>query len=285
MTTTERRIEPALDWKPGDGEYGDIRYETARGHRQDHDQPARGAQRLPAPDRGRAARTPSTGPATTPRSGVIILTGEGPLAFCSGGDQKVRGDDGYIDDHGVGRLNVLDLQIQIRRLPKPVIAMVAGLRHRRRPRAAPGVRPHHRRRQRPLRPDRAPGRLLRRRLRRRACWPAPSARRRPRRSGSSASSTTPQAALDMGLVNTVVPLDRAGGRDGRLVPQDPPATARWRCACSRPLTRPTPTAWPASSSWPATPPSSTTCPRRPRRAAAPTSRSARPTSAASPSGP
>ncbi|HWI04188.1 MAG TPA: 1,4-dihydroxy-2-naphthoyl-CoA synthase [Acidimicrobiales bacterium] len=61
-----------------------------------------------------------------PEVGVIILTGEGPLAFCSGGDQKVRGDDGYKDDHGVGRLNVLDLQIQIRRLPKPVVAMVAG---------------------------------------------------------------------------------------------------------------------------------------------------------------
>jgi naphthoate synthase len=58
--------------------------------------------------------------------GAVILTGEGPLAFCSGGDQKVRGDDGYKDDKGVGRLNVLDLQIQIRRLPKPVVAMVAG---------------------------------------------------------------------------------------------------------------------------------------------------------------
>ncbi|MCA1691016.1 MAG: 1,4-dihydroxy-2-naphthoyl-CoA synthase, partial [Actinobacteria bacterium] len=61
-----------------------------------------------------------------PEIGVVILTGEGPLAFCSGGDQKVRGNDGYVDDHGVGRLNVLDLQVQIRRLPKPVIAMVAG---------------------------------------------------------------------------------------------------------------------------------------------------------------
>ena len=58
--------------------------------------------------------------------GVVILTGEGPLAFCSGGDQKVRGDDGYRDEAGKGRLNVLDLQVQIRRLPKPVIAMVAG---------------------------------------------------------------------------------------------------------------------------------------------------------------
>ena len=58
--------------------------------------------------------------------GVIILTGEGPEAFCSGGDQRVRGDDGYVGDDGIGRLNVLDLQIQIRRLPKPVVAMVAG---------------------------------------------------------------------------------------------------------------------------------------------------------------
>jgi naphthoate synthase len=61
-----------------------------------------------------------------PAIGVIILCGEGPDAFCSGGDQRIRGDDGYVDEHGIGRLNVLDLQIQIRRLPKPVIAMVAG---------------------------------------------------------------------------------------------------------------------------------------------------------------
>ncbi len=61
-----------------------------------------------------------------PGIGVIILTGAGTQAFCSGGDQKIRGDDGYLDAHGVGRLNVLDLQVQIRRTPKPVIAMVAG---------------------------------------------------------------------------------------------------------------------------------------------------------------
>jgi naphthoate synthase len=65
------------------------------------------------------------------RVGVIILTGQGDLAFCSGGDQVIRGNDGYIGDDevahkGIGRLNVLDLQVQIRRLPKPVIAMVAG---------------------------------------------------------------------------------------------------------------------------------------------------------------
>src|SRR6476661_7702243 len=61
-----------------------------------------------------------------PKIGVIILTGAGTEAFCSGGDQRIRGDDGYIDPKGTGRLNVLDLQVQIRRLPKPVIAMVAG---------------------------------------------------------------------------------------------------------------------------------------------------------------
>jgi naphthoate synthase len=58
--------------------------------------------------------------------GVIILTGEGDEAFCSGGDQRIRGDAGYLDPKGTPRLNVLDLQIQMRRLPKPIIAMVAG---------------------------------------------------------------------------------------------------------------------------------------------------------------
>src|SRR5439155_14962223 len=61
-----------------------------------------------------------------PSVGVVILTGAGTEAFCSGGDQRVRGDDGYVDPKGIGRLNILDVQIQIRRLPKPVIAMVAG---------------------------------------------------------------------------------------------------------------------------------------------------------------
>ena len=58
--------------------------------------------------------------------GVIVLTGAGDMAFCSGGDQKVRGDGGYVGDDGVPRLNVLELQRQIRLLPKVVIAMVAG---------------------------------------------------------------------------------------------------------------------------------------------------------------
>ncbi len=61
-----------------------------------------------------------------PSIGVVILTGAGDKAFCSGGDQKVRGDAGYVGSDGTPRLNVLDLQRQIRTLPKPVIAMVAG---------------------------------------------------------------------------------------------------------------------------------------------------------------
>jgi len=67
--------------------------------------------------------------------GAIVLTGEGSQAFCAGGDQRVRGDSGYLTDEelkspptraGVGRFHVTDLHIQIRRLPKPVVAMVAG---------------------------------------------------------------------------------------------------------------------------------------------------------------
>ncbi|NLV41607.1 MAG: 1,4-dihydroxy-2-naphthoyl-CoA synthase [Candidatus Hydrogenedentes bacterium] len=62
-----------------------------------------------------------------PAVGVVLLTGEGPLAFCSGGDQKIRGEAGYVDPQtGAHRLNVLDLHRQIRTCPKPVIAMVAG---------------------------------------------------------------------------------------------------------------------------------------------------------------
>jgi naphthoate synthase len=61
-----------------------------------------------------------------PAIGVLVLTGQGHEAFCSGGDQRIRGDDGYVGPDGIGRLNVLDLQILIRRIPKPVVAMVAG---------------------------------------------------------------------------------------------------------------------------------------------------------------
>ncbi|HKF92359.1 MAG TPA: 1,4-dihydroxy-2-naphthoyl-CoA synthase [Acidimicrobiia bacterium] len=121
-----RSIQSALPWKPADDtEYGDIRYEVAEGIaklticRPEVRNAFRPRTLFELQDAFERARS-------DPTVGVILLTGEGPQAFCSGGDQRIRGDDGYVGDDGVGRLNVLDLQIQIRRLPKPVVAMVAG---------------------------------------------------------------------------------------------------------------------------------------------------------------
>jgi naphthoate synthase len=121
-----RSIQPALPWKPAaDAEYGDIRYEVAEGIaklticRPEVRNAFRPRTLFELQDAFERARS-------DPTVGVIVLTGEGPQAFCSGGDQRIRGDDGYVGDDGIGRLNVLDLQIQIRRLPKPVVAMVAG---------------------------------------------------------------------------------------------------------------------------------------------------------------
>ena len=114
-----------VDWKPA-GEFEDIRY----------DKSGDGIARVTiARPEVRNAFRPQTvtelqqafaDVRNDPDVGVAILTGDGPLAFCSGGDQRVRGDGGYVDASGVPRLNVLDLQRQIRTLPKPVIAMVAG---------------------------------------------------------------------------------------------------------------------------------------------------------------
>jgi naphthoate synthase len=121
-----RSIQPALPWKPGaDTEYGDIRYQVAEGiakltiNRPEVRNAFRPRTLFELQDAFERARS-------DPTVGVIVLTGEGPQAFCSGGDQRIRGDDGYVGDDGIGRLNVLDLQVQIRRLPKPVVAMVAG---------------------------------------------------------------------------------------------------------------------------------------------------------------
>jgi naphthoate synthase len=118
-----------IDWKASglaDGEdYTDIRYETAEGiakitiNRPEVRNAFRPTTLFELSHAFNVARDDA-------EIGVIILTGEGVKAFCSGGDQRVRGDDGYKDTRGVGRLNVLDLQVQIRRTPKPVIAMVAG---------------------------------------------------------------------------------------------------------------------------------------------------------------
>jgi naphthoate synthase len=107
------------------GDYTDIRYETAEGIaklticRPEVRNAFRPKTLYELADAFERARD-------DPGIGVVVLTGEGTEAFCSGGDQRIRGEDGYVDEHGIGRLNVLDLQIQLRRLPKPVIAMVAG---------------------------------------------------------------------------------------------------------------------------------------------------------------
>ncbi len=112
------------------GEWRDIRYETAEGIarlticRPEVRNAFRPQTLFELSDALELARD-------DPDIGVVVLRGEGPDAFCSGGDQRIRGDDGYVGDdvvgqRGIGRLNVLDLQVQIRRLPKPVVASVAG---------------------------------------------------------------------------------------------------------------------------------------------------------------
>ncbi|MBB6171460.1 naphthoate synthase [Nocardiopsis mwathae] len=122
-------MSSVIDWQRS-GEYSDIIYETAEGiakitiNRPERHNAFRPQTLFELQDAFNVARDDSS-------VGVIIFTGAGDRAFCSGGDQKIRGDDGYMGDdavaqQGIGRLNVLDLQVQIRRLPKPVICMVAG---------------------------------------------------------------------------------------------------------------------------------------------------------------
>jgi naphthoate synthase len=129
MEAGEQAIRRAADWRSA-GEYGDIRYEVADGIAKiTIDRPeVRNAFRpqtiVELSDALERAREDVD-------VGVIVLTGEGPLAFCSGGDQRVRGDTGYVGDdaaaqRGVGRFHVTDLHVQMRRLPKPIVAMVAG---------------------------------------------------------------------------------------------------------------------------------------------------------------
>ncbi|HEX5587172.1 MAG TPA: 1,4-dihydroxy-2-naphthoyl-CoA synthase [Acidimicrobiia bacterium] len=121
----ERTIRAGADWQVVEAGFGDIRYELSEGIakiticRPEVRNAFRPQTLFELQDAFNRARDDQD-------VGVIVLTGEGPLAFCSGGDQRIRGDDGYVGDDGIGRLNVLDLQIQIRRTPKPVVAMVAG---------------------------------------------------------------------------------------------------------------------------------------------------------------
>jgi len=124
MATT-RTIRPAADWQSA-GEYEDIRYELADGtakitiNRPEVRNAFRPETLIEISDALDHAREDTS-------VGVIILTGEGPLAFCSGGDQNVRGDSGYVaSGASVGRFHVTDLHVQMRRMPKPIVAMVAG---------------------------------------------------------------------------------------------------------------------------------------------------------------
>jgi naphthoate synthase len=124
MATTPT-IRAAADWRSA-GEYEDIRYELSEGiakvtiDRPDVRNAFRPETLIEISDALERAREDTS-------VGVIILTGEGPLAFCSGGDQRVRGDSGYVaGGAAVGRFHVTDLHVQLRRLPKPVVAMVAG---------------------------------------------------------------------------------------------------------------------------------------------------------------
>jgi naphthoate synthase len=124
MATT-RTIRAGADWRAA-GDYQDIRYELADGiakitiDRPDVRNAFRPETLIEISDALERAREDTS-------VGVIILTGEGPLAFCSGGDQRVRGDTGYVASGAdVGRFHVTDLHVQMRRLPKPIVAMVAG---------------------------------------------------------------------------------------------------------------------------------------------------------------
>jgi len=120
-----RQIRPGAEWTVVDAGYGDVSYETSDGIakiticRPEVRNAFRPQTLFELQDAFERARNDRD-------IGVIVFTGQGPDAFCSGGDQRVRGDDGYVGDDGIGRLNVLDLQVLIRRVPKPVVAMVAG---------------------------------------------------------------------------------------------------------------------------------------------------------------
>ena len=244
-------MDKTVAWQPS-GDYTDIRYETAEGIAKiTIDRPeVRNAFR---PLDGEGADPGVRRRLATIRAiGVVVLTGEGPDAFCSGGDQKIRGDDGYVDEQGIGRLNVLDLQIQIRRMPKPVVAMVAGY-------AIGGGHVLHVCCDLTIAADNArfgqtgpARRLVRRRLRHQ---PARAADRREAREGDLVPlpAVRRRDGARVGLVNAVVPLDdledetvawcremlahvpaRAAAAEGRRATPAPTAS---RACSSSPATR------------------------------------------------
>ena len=123
----EEQLYAPIEWTAGPGDYEDIRYETGDGIAKVTIDRPEVLQRLPAADADRGLARRWSWRARTARSASIVFTGAGERAFCSGGDQTVRGDTGYMPEGAaVGRFHVTDLQIQMRRLPKPIVAMVAG---------------------------------------------------------------------------------------------------------------------------------------------------------------
>ena len=262
-------------------EFEDIRYETAgTGSPRSRSTAPRSATPS-ARRRSWRSRRRWSSPARTRTVGAIILTGEGPLAFCSGGDQRVRGDTGYVPEGAkVGRFHVTDLHVQMRRLPKPIIAMVAGY-------AVGGGQILHLVCDLSIAADNARfGQtgprvgLLRRRLRRRA------------------AGQDGRAAQGEGDLVPVPPVRRAAGaRDGarqhrraaraarggdrRLVPRDARPLPLLAAAAEGVTSTPPRTGWPGSSSSPTTRTSSSTPPRRPPRAARRSRPSGSPTSPSS----
>jgi naphthoate synthase len=125
----QRAIAPGADWQAAGGDFEDIRYEVAGGIAKvtiDRPEVRNAFRPQTVVELSRALERAREDTSV----GVVVLTGAGPLAFCSGGDQRVRGDSGYESEPGapgaVGRFHVTDLHVQMRRLPKPIVAMVAG---------------------------------------------------------------------------------------------------------------------------------------------------------------
>ena len=224
------------------------------------------------------------------RSASIILTGEGPDAFCSGGDQRVRGDSGYVSEEQPTRRRRATRRRALPRhrpaRPDPPHCPSRSWRWSPATRSAAATCCTSSATSRSPPTTRASARAARAwapstAASARASSPRQVGQEGARRSGSSAASTTPEQALEMGLVNAVVPLGRARARDGRLVPRDARALAVRAAPAEGELQRRRGRPRRASSSSPTTPTSSSTAARRRARAATPSSRSARPTSRSS----
>jgi len=212
---------------------------SSRGDRKDHDLSSRGSHAFRPQTLIELARAFDAA-RDDPTFGVIILTGEGPDAFCSGGDQRIRGDDGYIGDddvckRGIGRLNVLYLQIQIRRLPSPFrdgrgYAIGGGQV------LQPRLRPLDRRGERAGSPDPVRVSAVSTPASAQDCSLHDRVVRRAKEIWFLCRQYDAQRAYEMGLVNLVVPLADLEARPCRGAGRCSPSR-RSRCGCSKRLQR------------------------------------------------